>query len=100
MLSRVIRVTALPKYRLVVEFDDGVSGTIELAGELTGPAFEPLRDELLFHQVMIDDFGAVCWPKGPDLAPDAMHSELVDKRLDYDRSHNKSGSDSKSPQRR
>ncbi|MBV9577395.1 MAG: DUF2442 domain-containing protein, partial [Chloroflexi bacterium] len=44
MLPRVIRVAALPKYRLEVAFDDGVAGTIDLVNELTGPVFEPLRD--------------------------------------------------------
>jgi hypothetical protein len=27
--------------------------------------------------VTVDEFGAVCWPNGPDLAPDAMHSQLA-----------------------
>jgi hypothetical protein len=27
----------------------------------------------------MDEFGAVCWPNGLDLAPDAMHSELTGK---------------------
>jgi hypothetical protein len=79
MLNRIVRVTPLPKYRLRVEFDDGVSGLIDLTGELTGEMFEPLRDEALFRQVAIDDYGAVCWPNGPDLAPDAMYIEITGK---------------------
>jgi hypothetical protein len=79
MLNRVVRVTPLTKYRLRVEFDDGVSGTIDLADELTGEVFEPLRDEALFRQVAIDEYGAVCWPNGPDLAPDAMYLEITGK---------------------
>jgi hypothetical protein len=79
MLNRVVRVTPLPKYRLRVEFDDGVSGTIDLADELTGEVFEPLRDEALFQRVTIDEYGAVCWPQGPDLAPDAMYAEIAGK---------------------
>ena len=27
----------------------------------------------------MDEYGGVCWPAGPDLAPDAMHSELTGK---------------------
>ena len=65
---------------LQVEFDDGVVGTIDLTGELTGPVFEPLRDEALFRMVTIDAYGAVCWPSGPDLAPDAMYREITKKR--------------------
>ena len=80
MLNRVVRVTPLPKHRLRVEFDDGVVGTIDLTGELTGPVFEPLRDEALFRMVTIDAYGAVCWPSGPDLAPDAMYREITKKR--------------------
>ncbi|HEV2100532.1 MAG TPA: DUF2442 domain-containing protein, partial [Stellaceae bacterium] len=60
-----------------VEFDDGVSGTIDLSDELEGEVFQPLRDEAVFRQVAVDEFGAVCWPNGPDLAPDAMHDQLA-----------------------
>lgn len=77
MMPRVIKVDPLPEYRLRVEFDDGVAGTIDLSGELDGEVFQRLRDEAAFRQVMVDEYGAVCWPNGPDLAPDAMHSELA-----------------------
>jgi hypothetical protein len=76
-MHRVVKVTALPRYRLHVEFDDGVAGVVEIFPRLSGPVFEPLRDETLFRRVAIDDeSGAVCWPDGPDLAPDAMYSRL------------------------
>jgi uncharacterized protein DUF2442 len=77
MMPRVKRVVALPQYRLHVAFDDGVSGTIDLSDELEGEVFRPLRDEAVLRQVTADEFGAVCWPNGPDLAPDAMHSRLL-----------------------
>jgi hypothetical protein len=77
MMPRVVKVVALPNHRLHVEFDDGVAGTIDLSAELDGEVFQPLRDESIFRQVTVDDFGAVCWPNGPDLAPDAMHGELT-----------------------
>ena len=41
--------------------------------------FEPLRDPSLFAQVRIDEYGAVCWPNGADLAPDALHQTLSAK---------------------
>jgi Protein of unknown function (DUF2442) len=77
MLPRAVKAAALPQYRLHVEFDDGVTGTIDLSSELDGEVFQPLRNEAVFRQVTVDEFGAVCWPNGPDLAPDAMHSELT-----------------------
>jgi Protein of unknown function (DUF2442) len=77
MMPRIVKVTALPQYRLHVEFDDGVAGTIDLSAELDGEVFQPLRDEGVFRQARVDEFGAVCWPNGPDLAPDAMHTQLA-----------------------
>jgi uncharacterized protein DUF2442 len=77
MMPRIVKVTAVAQYRLHVEFDDGVAGTIDLSAELDGEVFQPLRDEAVFRQVRVDEFGAVCWPNGPDLAPDAMHTQLA-----------------------
>jgi hypothetical protein len=36
----------------------------------------PLRDPERFAEVSIDEFGAVCWPNGADLAPDAMYERV------------------------
>jgi hypothetical protein len=72
-MHRVARATARPGYKLEVEFEDGLRGTIELSARLFGPLFEPLRDEEAFARVGIDEFGVVCWPNGADLAPDAMY---------------------------
>ena len=81
-MHRVIKVTALPQYRLHVEFEDGVAGIVEIFPRLSGPVFEPLRDETVFRTVTIDEeTGAVCWPGGPDLAPDAMYSRLSGKPI-------------------
>jgi hypothetical protein len=79
MMPRVVKVAPLSQYRLHVEFDDRVAGTIDLSGELDGEVFLPVRDEAVFRQVTVEEFGAVCWPNGPDLAPDAMHSEPTGK---------------------
>ena len=76
-MGRVIVVAALPGHRLHVEFDDGTAGEIDLTDRLFGPVFEPLRDESEFKKVGIDEFGAICWPCGADLAPDALHQRLA-----------------------
>ena len=78
-MYRVNKVEALPGFRLAVEFEDGVSGVVDLSAELFGEMFEPLRDEAYFRQVGIDEFGVICWPNGADLAPDALHQEMAAK---------------------
>jgi hypothetical protein len=50
-MTRMTKISALSGYHLQVQFEDGVSGTVDLAGDLFGPMFEPLRAEALFAQV-------------------------------------------------
>ena len=61
MQIRVVRVTPLPWYRLQVECDDGVTGIVDLAGELTGLVFGPLRDE---PAILEDDDWLTFRPRG------------------------------------
>lgn len=75
---RVTEVQALPGYRLKVRFRDGTIGTTDLSRLITGEqagVFAALRDPKLFAQVRVE-CGAVTWPGGPDLAPDAMHEAI------------------------
>jgi hypothetical protein len=76
-MPKIIRVTALSGYRLRVEFDDGTAGEVDVADRLFGPVFEPLHDEVEFNKVMVDEFGAIAWPCGADLAPDAIYQRLT-----------------------
>jgi hypothetical protein len=75
-MQRVATARALNDFRLAITFDDGTQGTISLKDRLFGPVFEPLRDPIVFNQVFVDEFGAVAWPNGADLAPDALHLRL------------------------
>jgi hypothetical protein len=75
-MPRVISVLPLEGYRLALRFDDGTEGVVEMRDRLFGPMFEPLRDPAFFRQVFVDEFGAVVWPNGADLAPDALHERL------------------------
>jgi hypothetical protein len=64
-------------YRLHIEFEDGVSGIIDLSSDLYGPMFEPLRDVRLFERAFVDDYGVICWPNGADLAPEVVREEIT-----------------------
>ena len=78
-MYKIIKVEALEGFRLSIAFDDGVAGIVDLSDRLFGPVFEPLRDVAYFRQVGVDEFGAVCWPNGADLAPDALHARLQNR---------------------
>ncbi|MGH8727688.1 MAG: DUF2442 domain-containing protein [Burkholderiales bacterium] len=77
---RVTSVTALADARLRVTFVDGTTGEVNMAGflssaKINGSVFEPLRDPEIFMQASVE-LGAVQWPSGADLAPDAMYDEI------------------------
>ena len=77
---RVTSVTPLPGFRLNVTFVDDTQGEVELERFLRQPeigegVFAPLRDPDVFAQARVV-LGAVEWPGGPDLAPDAMYDAI------------------------
>ena len=76
---RVVDVQALDLYRLFVRFADGTSGEVDLGKRLRGKhdvgVFNALRDPHEFAAVHVH-LGAVTWPSGVDLAPDAMYDEI------------------------
>jgi hypothetical protein len=72
--------TALPDSRLRVTFVDGVAGDVDMRlflsdTKIDGTVFEPLRDPAFFAQARVV-LGAIQWPNGADLAPDAMYDAI------------------------
>ena len=77
---RVTSVTILPAARLRVTFVDGTSGDVDMRAflersDVTGSVFEALRDPVHFEAAAVV-LGAVSWPSGADLAPDAMYDAI------------------------
>jgi len=75
---RLRAVSVLPDWQLAATFNNGLTGVVDLAELVNGPdagVFAALRDADVFALVRLD-CGAVAWPNGADLAPDAMHKEI------------------------
>ena len=65
-------------YRLRLTFSDGKVGNIDLASELWGEVFEPLRDLKLFKSFKVDnELGTVVWPNGADFAPEFLYQSAA-----------------------
>lgn len=75
----IVRFELLPNYRLEVEFADGTAGIADLSPRLSqgplGDGFDPLCDERVFARAHLEQ-GALSWPGGIDLAPDAMYQRI------------------------
>jgi hypothetical protein len=56
-------------------FNNGAEGEVDLAAELDGEVFEPLRDKMLFAQIRVHpDLRTIAWPNGADMAPEVLLS--------------------------
>ena len=76
---RLNKVTPLNDYKLKVEFNDGTCGIVEMLHRIMSSkagVFARLKDPELFNKVHLQ-YGAVTWPGEIDLAPDAMHDEII-----------------------
>ncbi len=65
-------------YRIRLRFADGHAGEIDLANELWGEVFEPLRDESLFRRFRVDtELNTISWDTGADLAPEFLYERAT-----------------------
>jgi len=76
MYYNVIAVKHVRDYVVWVRFEDGTEGEIDLANELWGPVFEPLKVPENFRQVAVAEYGTIAWPNGADLAPEFVYERV------------------------
>ena len=73
--QKATRVNVVRPYVLEVEFADGLVREIDLAAELYGEIFEPLKDPAFFARVTLDGvLGTIVWPNGADFSPEFLYS--------------------------
>jgi hypothetical protein len=80
---RVVSATVLAPARLRIAFIDGTVGEVDMSAFLRNPrvegtVFEALRNPAIFSQARVIS-GAIEWPNGADLAPDAMYDAIREK---------------------
>lgn len=74
MFLHVDQVDALEGYTLRLQFNDGTTKEVDLAGELHGEVFEPMKDTSFFRCVAVNpETGTIEWPNGADFAPEFLH---------------------------
>ena len=79
-MRRIFKVKVLPGYRLELEFDDGVSGIVDLSEAVGKGVFALWRDPLVFEQVRIGSSGELVWGEQVDLCPDALYLKVTGKK--------------------
>ena len=67
-------VAVIAPHTLKLQFEDGVTQTINLEPLLHGQLYGPLRDSKIFNQVRIDpEIRTIVWPNGADFDPATLH---------------------------
>ncbi len=73
---RVVSVNVSEHLRLTVRFRDGLTGDVIFKKTHLRGVFGPLEDPVFFAQASCAN-GFVEWPGEIDLAPDAIHEEIL-----------------------
>jgi hypothetical protein len=83
MILHTTEVTPLPGYHLLLRFNSGEAGEVDLSAEIDGEVFEALRDPAVFatanqHPVM----RTAAWANGADLAPEFLLDRMQAQQSD------------------
>lgn len=72
---RVSEVRVIEDRAIWVRFNDGLKGVVHFPPDFFQGVFSHLNTPENFRKVVVVD-GAVTWPGGLDIAPDAMYDEI------------------------
>ena len=63
-------------YKIYLSFNDGAEGEINLASELYGEIFEPLKDKTFFKSFTLEGH-TLAWSNGADFAPEFLRENVA-----------------------
>jgi len=76
-MPRLLEARCVRDFVLWLRFSDGTEGEVDLAGDLDGPIFEPLRDRAYFRTfVLHQELHTIVWPNGADMAPEFLYERI------------------------
>jgi hypothetical protein len=76
MFLHVEEANYVSDYTVWLRFNDGTSGEVDLANELDGPVFEPLKERSEFRRFELK-FHTLSWKNGADFAPEFLHEKMM-----------------------
>jgi hypothetical protein len=73
MIAKPIKVKALEKYSIFVEFSDGVGGVVDLSHLARKGVFREWDEGRLFDQVHLGTCGEIAWNENIDICPNRVY---------------------------
>jgi hypothetical protein len=83
MLHEIVEAQPVGDHSLLLTFDDGATGTVDIARMVRfDGVFAALQDPVVFAGVRVDpELGTVVWPGGADLCPDVLYARVTGQEL-------------------
>ena len=81
-MPRLKTAIALPGYKLLLEFEDGVNGEINLSLFKGNGVFEFWNDERNFINFKITENKKIEWNEDVDMDPDSFYLTLINKTFE------------------
>lgn len=75
MFLHIIQAQYLRDYKVWLSFNDGAEGEIDLASELYGEIFEPLKNKEFFKSFKLEGH-TLYWSNGADFAPEFLREQI------------------------
>jgi len=72
MFLEVTNAKYINNFKILLEFNDGISKTVDLENELDGDIFQPLRNKNYFKTFLIK-YNTIEWNNGADFAPEYLY---------------------------
>ena len=86
-MLQAVKVNPLPGYRLLIEYNDGVSGEMDLSQKLDHDYYKEWKREGVFEKARITSYGTAAWGDDLEFCSDALYMEITGKSweelLDY-----------------
>ena len=76
MFLHVLEARYVRDYVVSLKFSDGAAGEVDLAAELDGLVFAPLRDIEQFRRFSLA-YHTLTWPNGADFAPEFLRERIA-----------------------
>ncbi len=83
-MKKAVQAKPLDAYRLWLKYADGTEGEVDLSDLAGRGVFRAWSDRKVFEAVTVDKSGAIIWPGGVDLCPDALYLRLTGKAAQDD----------------
>jgi len=77
MIPRIVEAKYIGGFGIYLKFSDGTEGEIDLAGELQGEIFEPLKVDDYFKNFKLNsELHTITWLNGADFAPEFLYDKV------------------------